>query len=91
MFFFTYFSRMKIIHHFEKLYQNVDELFRLFIYDVEIYSTIILNANKKIHVFIRNFLLIDSHFDKIYNKLKQQIKNTMKKKSIHKSFINHIV
>ena len=41
MFFFTYLSRMKIIHRFEKSHQNVDELFRLFIYDVEIYSTII--------------------------------------------------
>ena len=82
---------MKIIHHFEKLHQNADDLFRLLIYDVEIYSTIILNANEKFYIFIRNFLSIDSHFDKIYNKLKQQIKNTMKKKSIHKSFINHIV
>ena len=82
---------MKIIHHFKKSHQNVDDLFRLFIYDVETYFTIILNANKKFYVFIRNFLSIDSHFNKIYNKLKQQIKNTMKKKSIHKSFINHIV
>ena len=91
MFFFTYFSRMKIIHRFEKSHQNVDELFRLFIYDVEIYSTIILSANEKFHAFIRNSLSIDSHFDKIYNKLKQQIKNTIKKRSIYKSFINHIV
>ena len=80
MFFFTYLSHMKIIHRFEKSHQNVDDLFRLFIYNVEIYSTIILNANEKFYVFIRNFLLIDLHFDKIYNKLKQQIKNTMKKK-----------
>ena len=71
---------MKIIHRFEKSHQNVDELFRLFIYNVEIYFTIILSANEKFHVFIRDFLSIDSHFDKIYNKLKQQIKNTMKKK-----------
>ena len=79
MFFFTYLSRMKKIHHFEKSHQNVDDLFRLFIYDVQIYSTIILNANEKFYVFIGNFLSIDSHFDKIYNKLKQQIKNTIKK------------
>ena len=70
---------MKIIHRFEKLHQNADDLFRLFIYDVEIYSTIILNANKKFYVFIRNFLSIDSHFNKIYNNLKQQMKNTIKK------------
>ena len=70
---------MKIIHCFKKLYQNVNELFRLFTYDVEIYSTIILNANEKFYAFIQNSLLIDSHFDKIYNKSKQQIKNTIKK------------
>ena len=91
MFLFTYFSRMKIIHRFEKSHQNADDLFRLFTYDVEIYSTVILNANEKFHVFIRNSLLIDLHFDKIYNKLKQQVKNTMKKKPIHKSSISHIV
>ena len=71
---------MKIIHRFDKSHQNADDLFRLLTYDVEAYSTVILNANEKFHAFIRDFLSIDSHFDKIYNKLKQQIKDTMKKK-----------
>ena len=73
--------RIKIIYRVEKTYSNANELSKLLIFDAKtyyakIYFTIILSANENFQKFFREFLFKNSYFDKIYEKIKKQIKKT---------------
>ena len=72
-------SRIKIIYRVKKTHSNINELFKLLIFDAKIYYakiyfTIILNIDENFQKFFREFLLKNSYFDKIYEKIQKQIK-----------------
>ena len=86
MFLFQYLSRMNIVYRFDKTHQNTNDFFRLFTqiknvlfvvvieYMKKTYLTIFLNVDEIFRNTIKNFLSNDSHFDRIYHKIQQQIK-----------------
>ena len=71
MFLSIYLFKMKIIHKFEKSHNNVDDLSRIFInyIDIYVYSIIIIIANDKFLIELKNALIIDFYFYQIYEKL----------------------
>ena len=81
MFLFTYFSRMKIIHKIDATHQNANDFFKLFTYDKKSYFIIIMSANETFQNFIRQIFSKNFHFEKIYEKIQQQIKNTKNEKN----------
>ena len=75
---------MKIIHRAEKIYSNADDFFKIFIeieiYYVDVYFIVVLNANQDFQVIIKKTLSSDLHFERIYDKIRVQIKKTKKKR-----------
>jgi hypothetical protein len=89
MFFFTFFSRMIIIHRFEKNHLNADELSRLVCVDDDeserktqkikfVISLFIVanSANSSFLKVVRKIILKDDVFDKIFQKIKEQMQNS---------------
>jgi hypothetical protein len=89
MFFFTFLSRMIIIHKFEKDHLNADELSRLVCIDddeserktqknefVISLSVVTNSANSNFLNIVRKTILKNEIFDKIFQKIKKQMQNS---------------
>jgi hypothetical protein len=89
MFFFTFLSRMIIIHKFDKNHLNADELSKLVCIDDDesekknqknefVISLFIIanSANSSFLNIVRKIILKDDVFDKIFQKIKEQMHNS---------------
>ena len=82
MYLSIYLSKMKIIHRAEKINNSADDFFKIFIeieiYYVDVYFIVVLNADQNFQIIIRETLSSNSHFERIYDKIRAQIKKTKK-------------
>ena len=93
---------MKIIHKIDKIYNNANILFKLFIietinflnlrnaYDTHIYFIVVFNINQNFRFNIRKISSNDFHFNQIYIKIQKQIKKIANDEKKHKQYINYI-
>lgn len=84
LYLFTFQSRMKIIHRAGKSHDNVDGLSRLPITDtklVHVLSIMVIRAEEELLKNIATALPKDFHFDKIYEQIQKQVKNSQSSKS----------
>ena len=82
MYLSIYLSKMKIIHRAEKIHNNANDFFKIFIeieiWYVDVYFIVVLSADQDFQIIIKKALLSNSHFERIYNKIRVQIKKTKK-------------
>jgi hypothetical protein len=84
MYFSIYLFKIKIIHRAKKIHNNVNNCFKMFIEIeicyVDVYFIVVFNANKNFQIVIKKTLSSNSHFERIYDKIRKQIKKTKKKR-----------
>ena len=82
MYLSIYLSKMKIIHRAKKNHNNANDFFKIFIeieiYYVDVYFIVVLNVNQDFQIIIKKTLSSNSHFERIYDKIRAQIKKTKK-------------
>ncbi len=80
MYLFTYLLRIIIVYRFKKNHNNANNLLRLLINyaNANCYPMIIIIVNEEFFHNLRDALKIDSYFQKIYKKIKKQIKDIAK-------------
>jgi len=80
MYLFTYLLRIIIIYCFKKNHNNANNLLRLLINyaNVSCYSMITIVVNEEFLHSLCDALKIDLYFQKIYKKIKKQVKDIAK-------------